>query len=244
MTINAEEKGQYVYFSSLERTIKIALAVYIVLLSGGVFLLATGLNETGPLLQKIPYPGILLTLALFVLFGTTYLIVSRVHQLGELHIWLDQRFFGFLEKSNEIIFQAVVRVLESGEQSFPSGLGVEERDSVIKSIFTRLADNFRLFDSLMESGIFRYWIWYWVMNYGTFTFTILTILSSIAMFAGAGAGVRTFFTICWISSLAHLAVNLTLGNLLTRLTRSVSESIILTYKPQITMMLRESIQGK
>jgi len=244
MAISASERGQYAYFSSLERTIKIALAVYIVLLSGGGLLLSIGLKKTTSLLSTLPWPAALLTFSFLTLFSLTYFIVSRVHRLSAMHIWLDQRFFGFLDKSNEIIFQALVRVLESGDRSFPGNLGEEERYSVIRAIFSRLADNFRLFDTLMESGIFRYWIWYWVMNYGTFTFTILTLVSSTVMFAGGGTEVRTFFTICWVSALAHLAVNLTLGNLLTRLTRSVSESIILTYKPQITAMLRESVQGK
>ncbi len=244
MAISDSERGQYAYFSSLERTIKISLAVYLVLLSGGVLSLSFGLRKTVTLLSGVPYPAGLLTLCFLVLFGLTYFIVSRVHRLSAMHIWLDQRFFGFLDKSNEIIFQALVRVLEAGDRSFPADLGEDEKYSVIRAIFSKLADNFRLFDTLMESGIFRYWIWYWVMNYGTFTFTILTLVGSSVMFAGGGSEVRTFFTICWISALAHLAVNLTLGNLLTRLTRSVSESIILTYKPQITAMLRESLHGK
>ena len=202
-------------------------------------MLIVGLEETGSFLGKIPYAGPVVSLATGGLFALTYFIVSRVHQLSALHIWLDQRFFGFLEKSNEIIFQALVRVLESGDQIFARDLSSDDRYSMIRSIFSRLADNFKLFDTLMESGIFRFWIWYWVMNYGTFTFTILTIASSAAMFAGAGPGARTFFTVCWIAALVHLAVNLTLGNLLTRLTGSVSESIVLTYKPQILLMLRE-----
>jgi len=244
MAITASERGHLAYFSSLERTIKIALAVYITLILTGFLFLSLGPEKTGSLLESIPYPPVLALISGIIVFSTLYFIVSRVHKLSSMHIWLDQRFFGFLDKSNEIIFQALVKVLETGDRTFPEGLGEEERYSVIRQIFSRLADDFRLFDTLMESGIFRYWIWYWVMNYGTFTFTILTIASSAVMFAGGGSGVRTFFTVCWIAALGHLAVNLTLGNLLTRLTRSVSESIILTYKPQITSMLRDSFQNK
>jgi hypothetical protein len=36
-------------------------------------------------------------------------------------------------------------------------------------------------------------------------------------------------------------VNIVLGNYLTRMTRKVSESIVLNYKPQIALMLRESM---
>lgn len=244
MKINASERGQYAYFSSLERTIKIALAAYISALFGGILFLSVGPTQAGILLAGLRYPALMVTAAFLTFSGVTYLIVSRVHRLSELHIWLDQRFFGFLDKSNDIIFQALVRVLESRDRSLPEDLGTEERYSLIRSIFSQLADNYRLFDTLMESGIFRYWIWYWVMNYGTFTFTILTIGSAVVVFTGGDPGGRALFTVCWISALAHLAVNLTLGNLLTRLTRSVSESIILTYKPQITAMLRGSYQNK
>jgi len=244
MSISASERGQYAYFSSLERTIKIALSIYILALAVGVILLTMGLEAAGIFIAKLPLGLLSVALGAVVLFGVMYFVVSRVHKLSALHIWLDQRFFGFLQKSNEIIFQALVEALEAGDQPFARGLAPSERYSLIRSIFSRLADNFRLFDSLMESGIFRYWIWYWVMNYGTFTFTILTIVSSVAMFTGAGPGIRAFFAVCWISALVHIAVNLTLGNLLTRLTRSVSESIVLTYKPQITLMIRESIPVK
>jgi len=244
MEINANEKGRYAYFSSLERTIKIALAVYIVLLSAGTVLLVAGLERAGLWMESVPYAPFALVAGAALLFGVLYTIISRIHRLASLHIWLDERFFGFLEKSNEIIFQAMVRVLESGEQSFARDLQTEERYSMVRSVFSRLADNLRLFDSLMESGIFRYWIWYWVMNYGVFTFTILTIAGSVVMFAGAGHGVRTIFTICWISSLGHLAVNLLLGNHLTRLTKSVSESLVVEYQPQISVMLKESFPNK
>jgi len=171
--LNPDERGRYAYFSSLERTIKIALAGYFVLLSGGLVLIFSGVEKAGNLLVKVPYYPLVLPAGLGLLFWAMYGIVSTTHRLAALHIWLDERFFGFLEKSNEIIFQAMVRVLESGEQSFARDLGTEERYSMIRSVFSRLADNLRLFDSLMESGIFRFWIWYWVMNYGVFTFTVL-----------------------------------------------------------------------
>jgi hypothetical protein len=244
MAITATERGHYAYFSSLERTIKIALAVYIVLLAAGILLLAVGLVPGWTYIAEFPYGAVAWPLAVLLSMGGMYLVVSWVHWLGALHIWLDQRFFGYLDRSNEIIFQALVKVIGSGDDTFARGMEAETRYEMIRSIFSRLAENFRLFDSLMESGIFRFWIWYWVMNYGTFTFTILTIAGSISLFSGAEPGVRTFFTICWISALAHLAANLTLGNLLTRLTRSVSESIILTYKPQILQMLRDSVANR
>ncbi len=235
------DKGHYVYFASLERTIKVALAFYLLLLTSGTGWLIAGIGPTLHALRRVDNFAFYTVLVFLFAFGGIYYVVSKIHWLGELHIWLDRRFFGFLEKSNEIIFQAMVRVLESDDQSHARDLRSDERYSMIHSVFSRLAENFRLFDSLMESGIFRYWIWYWVMNYGTFTFSILTAGCFAAMLTGDDPSVRTLFTVCWSSALLHLAVNLILGHHLTGMTRKVSESIVLTYKPQITMMLRDSI---
>ncbi len=235
------DRGHYHYFSSLERTIKVALAVYLLLLTAGAAWLIAGVGPALDLLRGVDNYAFYATLGFVFAFGGIYFIVSKINWLGELHIWLDQRFFGFLEKSNDIIFQAMVRVLESDDQSYAKDLGSDERYSMIHSVFSRLAENFRLFDSLMESGIFRAWIWYWVMNYGTFTFSLLTAGCFAAMLAGDDPSVRTLFTLCWSAALVHLAINLILGHYLTGMTRKVSESIALTYKPQITLMLRDSI---
>src|SRR5262245_31513856 len=111
---------------------------------------------------------------------------------------------------------------------------------MVRTLFSRLAENFHLFDELMASGIFRAWIWYWVLNYGTFTFSFLTLASFLTMLGGGHPSTRTMFTLCWVSALSHLTVNVVLGNALTRMTRKVSESIVQAYKPQIILMLRES----
>jgi hypothetical protein len=232
--------GHYAYFSSLEKTIKIALAFYLLALLTGSALLIAGVGPAWRALRGISDGAFYASVLGVVAFSGLYVVVSRIHWLGELHIWLDRRFFGFLEKSNDIIFQAVVRVLESEDQSIAKDLGTDERYSMIHSLFSRLAENFHLFDELMKSGIFRSWIWYWVLNYGTFTFSFLTLGTFFAMLAGGDPLSRTLFSVCWSAALAHLAVNIVLGNYLTRMTRKVSESIVLTYRPQITLMLRES----
>ncbi len=234
-------KGHYLYFSSLERTIKISLALYLMVLILGTVLLVLGVERSWEEIRGLPNSGYYFLPAILGGFWGMYLLVSKINWLGELHIWLDRRFFGFLERSNEIIFQAVMRVLESDDQSQARELSPERRYSMIQSIFSRLAGNFRLFDSLMESGIFRYWIWYWVMNYGTFTFSILTIGTFLGLLSGADPGLRTAFTVSWSASLAHLMINLILGHHLTRMTRRVSETIVSDYKPQIVTMMHESI---
>lgn len=232
--------GHAAYFTSLEKTIKVALAVYLLVLLAGSLLLLGGVGAAWQAARGIPDGTFFGIVAAVLAFGGLYAAVSRINWLGEMHIWLDRRFFGFLEKSNDIIFQAVVRVLESDHRTTAMDLRSDERYSMIHSVFSKLAENYRLFDELMESGIFRAWIWYWVLNYGTFTFSFLTLGTFVSMVTVGDPAARTLFTVCWSAALAHLAVNVVLGNHLTRMTRKVSESIVLAYKPQIALMLRES----
>jgi hypothetical protein len=249
-------KGHYAYFSSLEKTIKAALAFYLTVLICGIASLSWGVEAVRQFMSGSSSTVIFVSMFTVLAFAGLYFVVNRIRWLGDLHIWLDRRFFGFLEKSNEIIFQALLRVLESDDRSHVNDLRTEERNSLTHSIFSKLADNFHLFDRLMRSGIFRLWIWYWVVNYGTFTFTLLTIGSFSIMTGMAGifgifgapgspgsdpTVLKPIFTFCWIASLCHLATNIILGHILTRLTKNVAESIVVSYRPEITHMLREAV---
>ena len=103
--------GHSLYFTSLERTIKISLAVYLLLLVMGTALVVHGVGRSWEEIRGVANYGFYAGVFILAAFGGMYSLVSKIHGLGELHIWLDRRFFGFLERSNEIIFQAVVRVL-------------------------------------------------------------------------------------------------------------------------------------
>lgn len=234
-------QGHYNYFSSLEKTIKLALAAYLSILICGIASLSWGIGSVREFLVDLEWVGVYPAVALTAVFGCVYILVNRIRWLGDLHNWLDRRFFGFLEKSNDIIFQALLRVLEREDRSHVNGLGSEARYSLTQSIFARLADDFHLFDSVMRSGIFRLWIWYWVVNYGTFTFTLLTVGCFTVMLGSSTAPLRPLFTVCWIAALTHLAVNIGLGHVLTRMTKRVSESIVASYRPRISVLLREAI---
>lgn len=236
-----DDLSHYARFSSLERTIKFALAFYLLVLIVGIAGTVAGWGYLFDTIAGIPDWGMYAGLVVAGGFAGIYGLVSSVHGLGELHIWLDRRMFGFLERSNEIIFQEVVRALEPGVQHQARDLAAEQRYSIVQSVFTRLAGNRPLFEALMESGIFRTWIWYWVMNYGTFTFTILTAAGFAAMLGGSGPVARTFFTICWGGALLHVGANLLLGHHLTRMTKRVSEEIVRSQRPRIVTLMRETL---
>src|SRR5260221_4292146 len=99
-------KKRYSYFESLENTVRIAFAVYIVFFVTGMILTALGADKVLFFLQTHR--------ALFSVIGSVFVIgvffaliyfIGKINWLGDLHIPLDSKFFGFLAKSHDIIFR-------------------------------------------------------------------------------------------------------------------------------------------
>jgi hypothetical protein len=78
----------------------------------------------------------------------------------------------------------------------------------------------------MKSGIFRIWMRYWMILYGTITFALLTLgsfLSEIVMQHPTG---RALFTCIWALTLIHVGLGVFMGNFLVRKTRRAIEHIV------------------
>jgi hypothetical protein len=235
-------KSQYAYFQSLDKTVKIGLAIYLVMFFGGIVLTVAGLRDFLDSLEHFQIV-VILGLTVFVglgLFGLLYGI-SKIHWLGEIHIWLDKNFFGFLKKSNEIIFRELVYALEPEERASAVNIESHEKGTVAQSIFSRLSDDDQLFERILASGIFRYWIWYWIMIYGTFVFMLLSLLSFGAALIGSDAYGTTLFTTNWSLALVHLLMTLSLGYQLMRMTRQTVDDIVSSYRGVIAAILRATI---
>jgi hypothetical protein len=235
-------KAQYSYFENLERTIKIALAVYVFFLLAGISLLAlAGLPPfaayaTGSLRQGAFLAALFLACYAFLSFR-----ITKISWVGELHIWLDRKFFGFLFRSNEIIFRTLLFTLRPEERDRAYELAPEARERIAETIFSKLAGNTHLFPTLLRSGIFQYWIWYWVTNYGTAIFSLLTVVSFPVILASAAPVTKGLFGAFWTLALVHLLVGLVLGNRLMRMTKEVSQDIVQSYAGEIAAILRAQL---
>ncbi len=215
------------YFESLERTIKIALAVYVFfLLAGSLLLAATGAPELASALLGEPWMTAAGAAVFLGIYALAAYRLGRVSWIGDLHVWLDRKFFGFLLRSNETIFRTLLSALPPGERDAAFALPAEARERMAETIFAKLAGNTHLFPTLLRSGIFQYWIWYWVTNYGTAIFSLLTILTFPFVLAGTGSAARGVFGAFWALAIVHLGMGLWLGNRILRMTREVSESIV------------------
>jgi hypothetical protein len=232
-------KRQYTYFENLERTIKIALAVYLFLFVAGTALLALGGSRMlAEYAFSSPSHGALLAAIALGLYALAAVRIRKVHWIGELHIWLDRKFFGFLFRSNEIIFQTLLFALKPAERDAADELAPDERERIAEAIFSQLAGNNHLFPTLLRSGIFRLWIWYWVTNYGTAIFSALTIVAFPVILLSTAAAAKTVFAAFWVLALGHLFMGLWLGGRLLRMTKDVAEDIVKSYSAEIAAILR------
>ncbi|HZY09759.1 MAG TPA: hypothetical protein VFF29_01265, partial [Bacteroidota bacterium] len=237
-----EAKGTFSYFENLETTIKLALAVYLVILISGILLV---LLEPENIIASAKENQIqVLTITLFIIVGLffgLFAAISKINWLGELHIWLDRNFFGFLKKSNEVIFQTLLFSLDSTERTTAINLPSDKKDAIAQTIFSRLANDSQLFESLLRTGIFRTWIWYWIMIYGTFIFTLLTTVTFMFVIGGTESARPFLFTMSCILGMIHLALSLVLGNSLVRMTQGAVDSIVRSHRNDIAIMLRTNI---
>jgi hypothetical protein len=237
------QKRQFAYFETLEWTIKLGLTSYLLLLCGESAAVIYRIDRTVDFFSSAPAHvwgiviGIFLAVFLLILFA-----VGRIDWLGELHIRLDRTLFGFLSKSNDVIFDELASSLLPGERRSVRSIHSGEKGSLAKSIFSYLASDNSLFEQLLSSGIFQYWIWYWVTIYGTFVFSILTTESFLALLLVHDPYVKIVFAIDWIAALAHLSMSLILGYYLLRMTRESVSEIVQSRGSEIASILRTKIE--
>lgn len=235
-------RSQYRYFENLEKTIRIAIVSYAVVLVIGIGMTVLGMSalfrdiETGRYVVPVTF-GLGLVIALA---GAIYGI-NRIKGLNDMHGWLDERFFKLLEKSNRILFDGLIISLDPNEQHSVSNFPIERKQSLAHLVFIGLAEHDSLFKQLLASGIFRVWIWYWVMMYGTFGFTALTIASFTVMLLGVDGYTRVLFTANWSLALIHFVMGILLGYRLLGKMRDISELLIQEHRNDIAVLLRSQL---
>ena len=236
-------KSQFAYFENLEETIKIGFALYLLFFVAGCISILLGSDILNDLLHRGRYVEIGGGVIAFgAVFWGIYWSTGRIHWLSEIHIWLDKILFGFLKKSNTIIFDGLIVALPPDEREMAVNIGTGEQGLLAQSIFSQLAKDSQLFATLLQSGIFRYWIWYWIMIYGTFLSSILTAGSFFNILLGSDPGGKTLFSIFWILAFLHLAATLLLGFFLLRMTKQTVDSMVISHQNEIESILRANIK--
>jgi hypothetical protein len=233
--------NRYRYFESLETTIRFALAVYVTVFVAGIICTTISVDTIAALMRETGV--VVLLISVFVIGGLfigLYYIIGKIHWLGELHIRLDQKLFGFLLKSNDTIFTTLITALPLKEQQRFHDMHTDAKGALAQTIFNTLPNDLQVFDGLLGSGIFRLWITYWATIYGTSTFAALTIVSFIAAWLRPDHYGKLFFGMNWGLALLHLAVALFMGRLLVGKTKNVVQGIVVSHEDEIASVLKNS----
>ena len=237
-----ELKKIYSYLGNLEKKIKLALTVFVLLLFSGSFIIGVGVDRLSHLAESTK-PEYLLLVGLGVLATilTLMLSVSRTSWIEELHIKIDNNIFGFLKRTNDTIFGSLLFALAPEERKSASKLDSRKQSAVVQSIFSTLSNDTGLFENFLRTKIFRNWTLYWIMVYGTLTYTLLTVVSFIFVALGFDPYAKLLFTICWLLSGIHLAIVILLGRRLVIISKEAVDSMVQSHKNQIAKVLRENI---
>ena len=236
---------QYVYFERLEKTVKTGLAIYVTALIVGCFTACMGVDNL--LLHWSSSDWMIVGAELVIvasLYSVLYYAAGKIHWLGELHIRLDKKFFGFLVKSNDVIYRTLVSTLHNDDQLRFHSLSESRKTSLTETIFSKLSEDSQLFDALLKSNIFSAWIKYWVTMYGSLTFLSLSFVSLIAGWFLSDTGGKVFFGIIWGLAMFHLIMSCILGRLLLKKTESSVQQMLETHKEEITLKLEESLAAQ
>lgn len=233
---------QYIYFENLEKTIKTGLSLYLTALFVGCMISVIGLDDVFLHWSSADWMVVGEEfICVGVLYGILYFAIGKIHWLGELHVRLDKKFFGFLIKSNDVIYETLVSTLQNEDQLLFNNLTASKKTSLTKSIFHTLSEDSQLFDALLKSDIFRSWIHYWVTVYGSFTFLLLSLVSFLSAWLLADRGGKWFFGINWALAMFHLGVSSIMGRELVKKTGISVRQIVDMHKEKITRTLEQSL---
>ncbi len=235
----AEIKKIYSYLGDLERRIRVALTSFVFLFLLGTFIAGIGIEKirnftasTRPeLLTLFGVVSVAVMLALMIR-------ISKASWVEEFHLRIDKSIFGFLQRTNEIIFGALAFALKPEERTDLDKMEATRQNLVVQSIFASLSNDTDLFENFLKTKIFRNWTMYWIMVYGTITFLSLTILSFVFVALGLDPYAKMLFTIYWLLTALHLGIVLSLGHRLVRMSKRAVDSMVASHKGQIADTLR------
>jgi len=235
-------RNQYDYFQDLEKSTKAGLIAYLFLLISGLTISIYGIEKTINFITTIRLcETLFLTLLTINIVQLLIRGINKIHWLGDAHLWLDNTLFRFLQKSNAIILRELLTLLEPKERSVLDRLGLKERSAIARSIFSHLAEDQSIFENLLKRGIFRSWIWYWILIYGVFVFIILTITALTKTFLEPTVYSRALFTSIGSVTFFHLLISILFGYNILMVTKKIIREITELYKVEIISVLKNYI---
>jgi hypothetical protein len=234
-------KNTYSSVIKLEIRLKVALSLYLFFILSGGIILSFGL-ESVLHYSEMPQPGFffLVCLIVLILFIVTIFNMNRIHWLSNVHMWLDNRFFGFLKRSNDTILNSLLSTISFEEQKTVGALEPKKRDSIQKSIIAALSNDSMLHQQLLQSNIFPTWTFYWITLYGSLTFTLLTIAAFVALILNTGEHNKILFASYWGMAVLHILTAIIIGFRTVIMSKATMKDIVETHREEISAILTEN----
>jgi hypothetical protein len=236
-------KSQYRYFLSLDKTVKLAAAFYLVILMGGTGVIWLGISQFARDIQsgRLAAPLIFGGTMILAFAGLLY-SMGRITWISDVHARLDGHFFQLLEQSDKILIKGLILALPPEDRAQADSLPPGRKEALANAAFLGLAQSNSLFAHLLHTGIFRFWISYWISLYGTFVFIILTVESFSLVLRGVDPYAKIAFTISWALALLHLGLGVLLGRLLFRMTGDVAKLLVRLHGDEIATLLKDKLR--
>ena len=234
---------QYAYFQDLERSTKSGLVAYFTILTLGIISSLAGIQTVYHFLTNMRLCETLLSTLLTLNILQIFIkLLNKVSWLGEFHIWLDQKLFRFLFRSNEIILRELILVLDTKERAIIDSLVASEQTAIARSIFANLAENHSIFANLLRRGIFRSWIVYWIMIYGVFVFIILILATLLKLIIVPSVYGQAFFIAIATTGILHILFTIMQGIKILFTTKQIIRELIEFNHDEILELLRQQLK--
>lgn len=236
---------QLPHFRELEQLTKTGLVSYLLVLAIGLAVTAAGIEHTYPFVLTMNLCAkLLIGLTALNVIYITIRGVDKIHWLGELHVWMDEKLFRFLVRSNDIIFVEFIFLLGPEERTAFVHRPSSERSKLIQSLLSRLADDPTILHNLLRRGMFRAWIWYWINLHGIFVFFVLTIAAGVRYWVEPTIFSRSFLVAIGAVGALHLLASFLTGYVIVAVTRRIVREMIHFHRPAIISFLHSYLAGK
>jgi hypothetical protein len=230
------------YFKDLEQLTKAGLIAYFHLFLWGVVCTSIGIENVFQfLLNAQTCQSLFLSLLSVNILYILIRVTNAIDWLGKIHIWIDNKFFKFLFKSNDIILRELIILLEPEERVLVDKLGRGTKSAIAQSIFSHLAENPSIFERLLRRNVFRSWIWYWITLYGTLAFSLLTLIAVSRIYFVPSVYTSTFFMSIGSVAFIHILMIYFMGNRLLSRTKSLMKEITDRHYTEILSLLRSYV---
>ncbi len=230
----------YAQFHGLEQLTKSGLVAYMFLLIAGGFIAGIGTDQ---LVRSLSGLNICAYILIGVGIRDCFIIlirgVNRIDWLGKLHLWIDRRLFGFAARSNKIIFNGFIVLLDPPERTRMEQLPDQRKNAIADTVISKLAEDQSIFESLMQRGMFRSWIWYWIAIYGVMVFVLLSSFSLTKMLMVPTIYTKALFISIASVTVLHLVACMVFGYNIILVTKKITREFGQYFRTEIVAILRE-----